>query len=386
MQLATHFVCSFDKAEGESDTEPIQIKQLAWRQDSQYLLACAPQIGVVWVFAIASATRERRAVLKAGIEGFVRCEWSGTGTEVLCFSGNGNFKSTPGYRQYFALVERHHNKEHLCVYDAGDRYNLVRVRRPLLGKFTPSSTSFSGADPGLGIRTVTWGPGGNWIAIGGWDGKLRIIESDGWRCISTVDPSTRPPTRATAVWRQPSDWLQQSKGTHPVPFSSAPMFHEWPRRKATPLKSNPGLGISQIEWNVDGSCFAVRSDTIPNVVQIYSFLSDATSLPTAVNLITAIIFKHPLRQMRWNPQRAKKLAMCTLADDFAQSNMDSGIFMWDGEWEEEDSFTGPDETKQGVVEATVIPFDRDQFCVLHDTEGFTSDAMPGSTELSLIQE
>lgn len=31
-------------------------------------------------------------------------------------------------RQYFALVERHNNREQLCVYDAGDRYNLVRVR------------------------------------------------------------------------------------------------------------------------------------------------------------------------------------------------------------------------------------------------------------------
>jgi hypothetical protein len=115
-----------------------------------------------------------------------------------------------------------------------------------------------------------------------------------------------------------------------------------------PLQSPKGLAEN---------CNVFSIDTIPNVVQIYSFLSDAsTSLPTAVNLITAIIFKHPLRQMRWNPQRAKKLAMCTLADDFAQSNMDSGIFLWDGEWEEEDSFTGPDETKQGVVEATVIPF------------------------------
>lgn len=89
MQLATHFVCSFDQEDGEGSTTPISIKQLAWRHDSQYLLACAPQIGVVWVFAIAGATREPRAVLKAGIEGFVRCEWSGTGTEVLCFSENG---------------------------------------------------------------------------------------------------------------------------------------------------------------------------------------------------------------------------------------------------------------------------------------------------------
>jgi hypothetical protein len=89
MQLATHFVCSFDHGESTPSTESVQIKQLAWRHDSQYLLACAPQIGVVWVFGIAGATREPRAVLKAGIEGFVRCEWSGTGTEVLCFSENG---------------------------------------------------------------------------------------------------------------------------------------------------------------------------------------------------------------------------------------------------------------------------------------------------------
>lgn len=30
--------------------------------------------------------------------------------------------------------------------------------------------------------------------------------------------------------------------------------------------------------------------------------------------------------------------------------------------------------------------DRDQFCVLHDSEAFTSEAVSGSRELSLIQE
>lgn len=89
MQHATHFVCSLDQQTNPLGSEEVQIKQLAWRFDSKYLLACAPQLGVVWVFAITDASREPRAVIRAGVEGFVRCEWSGTGTEVLCFSENG---------------------------------------------------------------------------------------------------------------------------------------------------------------------------------------------------------------------------------------------------------------------------------------------------------
>lgn len=43
---------------------------------------------------------------------------------------------------------------------------------PLLGTFGAASSSFTGPDPGLGIRSISWGPGGNWIAVGGWDQKV----------------------------------------------------------------------------------------------------------------------------------------------------------------------------------------------------------------------
>lgn len=43
---------------------------------------------------------------------------------------------------------------------------------PLLGTFNAASSSFTGQDPGLGVRCISWGPGGNWIAVGGWDGKV----------------------------------------------------------------------------------------------------------------------------------------------------------------------------------------------------------------------
>lgn len=203
------------------------------------------------------------------------------------------------------------------------------------------------------------------------------------------------------------------------------------------------MGISQTEWNTDGTCFALRSgkpgwrtpgcgslimvtallESIPTVVQIYSFLSDSkTSLPPSVNFMAAIVFERPVRQMKWNPQRSRRLAICTLADDIRTSNGSSGIYFWDGEWEEEDSFAGADVAKQGVVEALAVPkrkwaspglaidpterfrtafntfdirwspdgnalsiIDKDQVCVLHDMDN-TPEATTPSTELSLIQE
>ena len=58
---------------------------------------------------------------------------------------------------------------------------------PHLIHFSPTSTTFAPAeDPGTGIRTVVWAPGGRWVALGGWDGLVRIVESDGWRCVATL--------------------------------------------------------------------------------------------------------------------------------------------------------------------------------------------------------
>lgn len=65
---------------------------------------------------------------------------------------------------------------------------------PCLTHFNPASPGFNlakGEDPGMGIRVVTWGPGGRWLATGGWDNKVRIIESDGWRCVGLMSWGTR---------------------------------------------------------------------------------------------------------------------------------------------------------------------------------------------------
>lgn len=122
--------------------------------------------------------------------------------------------------RYLAVTEKHLGKEYIGVYDILDGYNLLR-HFPLLtvdvqgvswspcGKyiaawdsplsvghihFNPSSPAFSLAPnetPGLGLRALAWAPGGRWIAVGGWDGKVRIVESDGWRCVCVITCGTR---------------------------------------------------------------------------------------------------------------------------------------------------------------------------------------------------
>jgi hypothetical protein len=97
-------------------------------------------------------------------------------------------------------------------------------------------------------------------------------------------------------------------------------------------------------------------EAIPTVVQIYSFLSgSATATPPSVNFIAAVLFERSARQIKWNPKRTRRLAMCTLADDARQPSGGAGIYFWDGDWEEEDSLADAGEVKQGVVEAMILP-------------------------------
>ena len=114
LQHATHFVCTPGHDGPPIKQSEVQIKQLSWRSDSKYLLASAPNLGLVWVFAITDASREPKAIIRAGIEGFVGCEWSGTGTEVLCFSESGVSETRlstgrcPALTDNTVLAENHH--------------------------------------------------------------------------------------------------------------------------------------------------------------------------------------------------------------------------------------------------------------------------------------
>ncbi|KAH9486623.1 WD repeat-containing protein WRAP73 [Psilocybe cubensis] len=123
--------------------------------------------------------------------------------------------------RYFVLAERHKSKDTLGVYDAMQSYKLIRhfplptlsissislspngnylavwegsveyklyimtLTGDTLASFVPP------VDPGLGVRTVAWHPSGSFLAVGGWDDKVYILDNLSWSVVAVLESSTR---------------------------------------------------------------------------------------------------------------------------------------------------------------------------------------------------
>jgi hypothetical protein len=96
----------------------------------------------------------------------------------------------------------------------------------------------------MGIKTVTWAPSGRWVAIGGWDNKVRIVESEGWRCVGLMSWGGRVNDKTVVslslkvllmghtdmgktVWREPSDWIKDTRGRGIVQCTSRVKTDLW---------------------------------------------------------------------------------------------------------------------------------------------------------------
>ncbi|KWU41257.1 hypothetical protein RHOSPDRAFT_37203 [Rhodotorula sp. JG-1b] len=149
---------------------------------------------------------------------------------------------------------------------------------------------------GLGIRTVEWHPNGEYLAIGGWDGKVRILTRFGW--IAVAELSLPTPSSGGAklahtitVWREPPQWVEKTRGRGILAFESPTL----PCALPTPLsldltRPNPRMGIERIVWSPSGRWCAVTNAGYPTVLAIYSIplpshssLSDSANHPVAIS-------------------------------------------------------------------------------------------------------
>ncbi|WWC88231.1 uncharacterized protein L201_003136 [Kwoniella dendrophila CBS 6074] len=391
-----------------------------------------------------------------GVEGLFQVEWGQAGKQVLAWSDYGlrisvydlttgitriiqNPKShlqchtySPDNR-YMAIAEKHLGKEYIGIYDVIDTYHLVRHFQlsttdvqglswslcgryiaawdsslsysmyihspigPLLTHFTHNSPTFSPIssteDPGLGIRTVTWAPGGRWLAIGGWDGKVRIIESEGWRCIAVLNWGNRITEKDITVWKEPHDWVKDTRGRGIVQFDQMPIPTSIPNIRPDLGKPNPNMGISQISFDRNAALFFVKSETCPNVIHIHTFLETPTSESPNITHLASLIFDNPVKSAVWCPspsgKHQKKISITTKS---------GAIYLWDeeGGWEEENPNGESQQTcehKGGMMEGVGIPSriefsaidlqwapdgtslviqDKSQFCLLYDNDTDTA--------------
>ncbi|PPQ81698.1 hypothetical protein CVT26_007771 [Gymnopilus dilepis] len=402
------------------------ITHVGWSCDSEYILAACAKRGAVHLLKLRDEDWYGR--IDSGAEGLAKAEWAPDGRTILCFSDWGlrvslwsistgvatyiQFPIHPdrGYAfrsdgRYFVLAERHKSKDTLGVYDATQAYKLVRhfslpttsvaslalsptgnhvavwegpleYKLHVLSLAGDLQTTFSPLpDPGFGIRTVAWHPNGMFLAVGGWDDKVHILDSISWSDVATLEMSTRLSasinfTSLKAVWREPAKWIETTEGRG---FLSCNWIVDDRLQgpqvlgtiRADPTKPNPKSGVVQMDWNLTGSLLLVRFESIPNAVFLFDFPSSREKFMP--KLRTVLLHSQPVLHARWNPTRKGSLVLCCGIQS---------IYIWSDEWQGE---SGEDEEMAECIGVPakkfetrdiswapdgkgLILFGKDQFC------------------------
>ncbi|OAX44364.1 WD repeat-containing protein 8 [Rhizopogon vinicolor AM-OR11-026] len=347
------------------------ISHAGWSCDSEYLLAASAKKGIVEVFKLRDETWNAR--IEAGAEGLLKAEWAPDGRHILCFShwglrvtiwslvtGNATYIQFPihpdrGYAfrsdsRYFVLAERHKSKDTIGVYDTTDLYRLVRhfpIPTSNISSLALSPTgnhiavwegileyklhiiSLAGhlqrtfspePDPGFGIRNAAWHPTGMFLAVGGWDDKIHILDGLTWSAAATLELTSKVAAGAT-LWREPSNWLEATQGRGFLSYERLQGLQTISLQRTDPTKPNPKSGAVQLEWNKTGTLLLVRFDTCPTVVHLYDF--PTPSDPFVPRLRCVLQHSKPVLHAQWNPVRKGSLALCCGS---------GSIYTWSDEW------------------------------------------------------
>jgi len=175
-------------------------------------------------------------------------------------------------------------------------------------------------DPGFGVRKVAWHPNGLFLAVGGWDDKIYILDSLSWSPVTVLELSSRIPSGVT-LWREPSKWLETTEGRGFLSYERlrGPQSIDVIRTDQT--KPNPKRGAIQLDWNKTGNLLLVRFENVPTTVHLFDFpTSDETFVP---KLRTVLLHRKPVLHCKWNPLRPGSLALCCGGRSF---------YTWSEEW------------------------------------------------------
>ncbi|KAG5647618.1 hypothetical protein DXG03_008971 [Asterophora parasitica] len=295
----TSFKSKPGPSNGIASGQEAWISHVGWSCDSEYILAACAKRGVVHLQKLRD--EEWNGRIDCGAEGLVKAEWAPDGRTILCFSewglrvtlwslvtGAATYIQFPvhpdrGYAfrsdgRYFILAERHKSKETLGLYDASDSYKLVRHFPLPTSSLSSLSLSPNGdylaawegpleyklyalnlagitiatfspdRDPGLGIRCVSWHPSGMFLAVGGWDNKVRprfcALDSSG------IEESHRFTYWITSAGHQSP--LSKYRGE----FQLEPQFGESLQNGLKPLKAVASFPTSAYRVPIQSPCYA----------------------------------------------------------------------------------------------------------------------------------
>ncbi|KAF2683778.1 WD40 repeat-like protein [Lentithecium fluviatile CBS 122367] len=182
----------------------------------------------------------------------------------------------------------------LCIYTADGHLYRTITREP-------SDELNEWGIEGLGIKTVEWVCGSEYLAVGGWDRRVRILSTRTFSPVVFLDHTAQICVPSATVYTEQVD----ATGARSYAVTQQP---------ATPLKSTVEknesglikLGISILAFSNDGTLCATKDDSTPTTVWIW----DLRSLKPK----TILIQHSPVKSLQWHPTNPSHLLIQTMHD------------------------------------------------------------------------
>ncbi|KAG2175125.1 hypothetical protein INT44_007603 [Umbelopsis vinacea] len=175
---------------------------------------------------------------------------------------------------------------------------------PLLYKvsvYRPDGTkeaSFSVDDGGLGIKSVCWSPDSQFLAVGGYDNKLRLLDTFTWKPVSIFTHQTKyldNPEQEILIERE------VMSGAPHAGYDIRNGIQHIPRLRPDHDRPNPKTSVTA-KFNNLGNLMLTTSETIPTTACIWNM---ATMKSHAI-----IVQQEPILTALWNPKISSLLAIC----------------------------------------------------------------------------
>ncbi|XP_007943715.1 WD repeat-containing protein WRAP73 [Orycteropus afer afer] len=311
-----------------------QIQHIEWSADSLFILCAMYKRGLVQVWSLEQP--DWHCKIDEGSAGLVASCWSPDGRHILnttefhlritvwslCTKSVSYIKYPKACQQdklHFETdtqdlvgIEWAPNGCVLAVWDTCLEYKILLYS--LDGRLLSTYCAYEWS---LGIKSVAWSPSSQFLAVGSYDGKVRILNHVTWKMITEFGhPATInnpkiivykeaeknpklgleglpfPPLRAAA---RPLSTTETKYEIASLPVSLQTL-------KPVTDRANPRIGVGMLAFSSDNYFLATRNDNIPNAVWIW----DVQKLRLFVVLEQLV----PVRTFQWDPQQAR-LALCT---------------------------------------------------------------------------
>ncbi|TKS77392.1 WD repeat-containing protein WRAP73 [Collichthys lucidus] len=313
-----------------------QISHMDWSSDSLFILCAMYKRGLVQVWSLEQP--DWHCKIDEGSIGLLSSRWSPDGRHILnttefhlrvtvwslCTKAVSYIKYPKACQKgidfsrdgsYMALAERRDCKDYVSVFVCDD-WHLLRYKVLLYSLDGRLLSTYSAYVWSLGVKSVTWSPSSQFLAIGSYDEKVRILNHITWKKITQFEhPANINNAKAVVykeVERRPavgSDDLSLHNITIGTSLFNTQSKYEIcpppvqiPVIKPDPDRANPKIGVSTLAFSSDSRYLATKNDNMSSVVWVWDM--QTMSLEAVLEQTSAV------RCFQWDPRRPR-LALCT---------------------------------------------------------------------------